>query len=183
MNRLVIPILIFILALVLAASLASARESLRVIEGTVTKVTDGDTLQVTDDLGTRVKVRLYGIDAPERERRDKFTGATRRPGQPYGEESFLTLRQKTDRQRVRIDVLDIDKYRRLVGVVRIGERDINREMLDEGMAWAYRKYLRGEPALIYTEAEEQARGNRRGIWQQTEPVPPWLFRKAGEKRY
>jgi endonuclease YncB( thermonuclease family) len=126
-------LLLALLLLCLGTS-ASAKEPLRVIEGVVTKVSDGDTIQVTDHLGTRIKVRLYGIDAPE-------TAKGKLPGQPYGEASHQALTRKTLSQRVRLDVLDIDKYRRLVSLVWIGSRTINREMVAEGHAWAFRKYL------------------------------------------
>lgn len=149
---------------------AHAKEPIRVIEGAVTQVSDGDTIQVTDSLGTKVKARLYGIDAPE-------TAKGKKPGQPYGEESFQALRQKVDQQRVRLDVMDIDKYRRLVSVVLIGNRDINYEMLAEGHAWAYRKYLKGPLAKSYINAEERANRSRKGLWQQGGAEPPWDFRK------
>lgn len=147
-----------------------AKQPIRTIEGTVTRVSDGDSIQVTDQLGTKVKVRLYGIDAPE-------TAKGKKLGQPHGEESFQALRQKVDRQGVRLDVMDIDKYRRLVSVVLIGNRDINYEMLAEGHAWAYRKYLKGPLAKSYIAAEEQAKNSRKGLWRQGGAEPPWDFRK------
>ena len=73
--------------------------------------------------------------------------------------------------------MDIDKYRRLVSVVLIGNRDINYEMLAEGHAWAYRKYLKGPLAKSYIAAEEQAKNSRKGLWRQGGAEPPWDFRK------
>lgn len=157
---------------------AFAKQPIRSIEGTVTKVSDGDTIRVTDNLGTMVKIRLYGIDAPETTKRNKKTGKISKPGQPYGEGAYQALRQKVKLQQVRCDVYDIDKYRRLVAVVWLGSRDINREMIAEGYAWAYRKYLRGPMAADYIAAEELARRDRKGLWQQDNPQPPYEFRKA-----
>lgn len=162
-----------LIALLLAVAYpADAKQPIRVIEGTVTKVSDGDTIQVTDQLGTRVKVRLYGIDAPE-------TAKGKIPGQPYGEESYQALRQKVDRQQVHLDVMDIDKYKRLVAIVWLSNRNTNREMVAEGHAWAYRKYLDRAHASEWIADEEQARKARNGLWQQGGNIqPPWEFRKV-----
>lgn len=156
--------------LLLAIALPSvAKEPIRTIVGIVTKVSDGDTLHVTDKFGTIVKVRMYGIDAPELRKGD-------RPGQQYGEESCEALRKKVQSQQVQLDVIDIDKYRRLVAVILIGNRNINHEMLAEGHAWAFRKYLGRDYFNDYTSLERQAALQRRGFWQQINPQPPWEFR-------
>lgn len=155
---------------------ALAKDPIRIIEGVVTKVSDGDTIQVTDALGTKVKVRLYGIDAPE-------TAKGIKAGQPYGAEAYEALRSKVANQTVRLDVMDIDKYRRLVSIVWLKGRDINREMIAEGYAWAYRKYLHGTKADDYIAVEEQAHKARTGLWQQNQLQPPWEFRKQQKIGY
>ena len=172
-----------LISLLLATALpAAAKEPIRIIEGMVTKVSDGDTIQITDGLGTKVKVRFYGMDAPETEKSNKKTGKVSKPGQPYGEESFQALRQKIDHQRVRLDVMDIDQYKRTVAIVWLGSRNINREMVTDGWAWAYRQYLDRAHASEYITAEEQARKAGKGLWKQNNPQPPWEFRKALKKR-
>lgn len=164
-----------ILLFLLIATTSFAKQPIRVIEGTVTRVSDGDTVQVTDQLGTKVKVRLYGIDAPE-------TAKGSKPGQPYGEESFQALRQKVDRQPVRLDVMDIDKYKRLVAIVWMSDRNINREMISDGAAWAYRKYLNRAHASEWISDEEQARKASKGLWRQGGNIqPPWEFRRTIKK--
>ncbi|UPU37838.1 thermonuclease family protein [Geomonas paludis] len=126
-----------------------------------------------------MKVRLYGIDAPETEKKkNRKTGRVSKPGQPYGEESFQALKRKIGGQRVTVEVRDIDRYRRAVSVVRLGGRDINQEMVREGFAWAYRQYLDRPYASEYFRAEEEARRERRGLWRQGNPQPPWEFRKG-----
>lgn len=159
----------------------SAKELIRTIEGTVTKVSDGDTIHVTDSLGTRVKVRFYGMDAPETEKSNKKTHKISKAGQLYGEEAFQALREKVDRQHVRLEVTDIDKYKRSVCIVWLGDRNINLEMVQEGWAWAYRQYLDRPYVSEYIKAEEQARSQRLGLWQQLNPQPPWEFRKSQKK--
>ncbi|MDD2734566.1 MAG: thermonuclease family protein [Desulfuromonadaceae bacterium] len=170
-------VLSFLLAV---AAPVFAKEPLRVLTGTVFKVTDGDTIQVNSD-GTKLKIRLYCIDAPERQRLKK-SGMISKPGQLYGEESFQALEKKIARQQVRIEVMAVDRYRRLVALVRLGERDINREMVSEGWAWAYRQYLDRPYQSEYIAAEETARKAGIGLWRQDNPQPPWEFRKQQKGR-
>lgn len=159
------------------SSLSLAKEPIRTITGIVIKVADGDTITVNSD-GTKVKVRLYGIDAPETEKSNKRTGRVSKQGQPYGEEAFQVLQGKVYRKKVKLDVMDIDRYRRAVCIVWIDGRNINREMVSEGWAWAYKQYLDRPHASEYIGAEETARRAKRGLWGQGNPQPPWEFRKA-----
>jgi micrococcal nuclease len=169
------------LATLLALLLVSpclAKDTIRTIEGIVTKVSDGDTIHVTDPLGTKVKVRLYGIDCPETEKSNRRTGRVSKAGQPYGEDAYRALQGKLQRQRVRLDVMDIDRYGRTVSIVWLGDRNINKEMVAEGWAWAYKQYLDRPHASEYLQAEEQARAKMLGLWQQSNPQPPWEFRRS-----
>ena len=161
---------------------ALANEPIRVIEGKVIKVNDGDTIQVRDNLGTKVKVRLYGIDAPETEKTNKKTGRVSKPGQPYGGEAYQALKDKVGGQRVKVEVIEIDRYKRAVSKVWNGKRNINQEMVREGYAWAYRHYLDYYDAVEYTSAEDQAKLAKRGLWQQSNPQPPWEFRKSLKRK-
>lgn len=77
-----------------------------------------------------------------------------------------------------VEVRDIDRYRRAVSVVRLGNRDINQEMVREGFAWAYRQYLERPYASEYIRSEEEARRKRRGLWRQEISQSPWEFRKT-----
>lgn len=170
--------LILLICMTLAAF---AKEPSRSIEGVVSKISDGDTIHVTDSGGTNVKVRFYGIDCPETEKGNKRTGEVSKQGQPYGEEAYRALQDKLKRQRVRLDVMDVDRYGRTVGIVWLGNRNINLEMVADGWAWAYTQYLDRPHASEYIQAEEQARKLRKGLWQQSNPQPPWEFRKLQKK--
>jgi len=161
---------------------AYAKEPIRTINGIVVKVSDGDTIQVQDNLGTKVKVRFYGIDAPETEKSNKRTGHVSKPGQPYGDAAFQALKGKLSRKQVRLDVMDTDRYGRTVSIVWLGNRNINREMVAEGYAWAYRQYLDRPHASEYITAEEQARKAGLGLWMQSNPQPPWEFRRLLKKK-
>jgi endonuclease YncB( thermonuclease family) len=116
-------------------------------------------------------VRLYGIDAPETKKPDK-------PGQPYGNISKRTLMYKIMGRQVTAEIIDIDQYKRAVAVIRYAGRDINREMVAEGMAWAYRQYLQGAYESEYINSESRARSRRAGLWQESNPQPPWEFRNG-----
>lgn len=160
---------------------AFAKEPVRTFEGTVVKISDGDTINVQDSMGTKVKVRLYGVDAPETDKSNKRTGRISKPGQPYGDEAWKALDAKVYRKRVKVDVMDIDRYKRAVSVVWLDGRNINKEMVAEGWAWAYRQYLDRPYASEYISLEEQARSRRLGLWQQSNPQPPWEFRRSLKK--
>jgi endonuclease YncB( thermonuclease family) len=155
----------------------AAKQPARVIDGVVTRVSDGDTINVQDALGTKVRVRFYGMDAPETEKSNRRTGKISKPGQPFGEDSLAALRGKLDRQRVRLEVMDVDKYGRLVSLVWVGDRCVNLEMVAEGWAWAYRKYLGKAHQRLFIEAESRARSGRLGLWRDGLAEPPWDFRK------
>jgi endonuclease YncB( thermonuclease family) len=158
--------------------LSLANEPIRTIEGVVSKVSDGDTIHVKDDLGSKLKIRMYGIDAPETEKVNRKTGHVSKAGQPFGGESQKVLDEKIYRKRVKVEIMDIDQYKRMVSVIWLDGKNINREMVAEGYAWAYRQYLDRPHASEYIEAEEHARAKMLGLWQQSNPPPPWEFRKS-----
>lgn len=142
----------------------------RTIEGIVRAVYDGDTVLLATREQSRLKVRLYGIDAPETSKPDA-------PGQPFGAVAKRTLMYKIMGRQVSAEILENDQYQRAVAVIRYGGRDINREMVSEGMAWAYRQYLAGPYASEYIGSEEVARARHKGLWRAPNPQPPWEFRQ------
>ena len=165
-----------ILTLLIVANAFAGRS----IEGVVRAVYDGDTVLLATRENSRLKVRLYGIDAPE----------TRKPGvigQPFADVSKRTLMYKIMGRQISAEIVDIDKYNRCVAILRYNGRDINREMVTEGMAWAYRQYLHGAYASEYIGAEEVARARHKGLWRDANPLPPWEYRHAikgnGGKRH
>ena len=141
----------------------------RIIEGVVRAVYDGDTVLLATRESSRLKVRLYGIDAPE-------TAKPGMPGQPFATIAKRTLMFKIMGRRVSAEIMDSEQYQRAVAVLRYNGRDINRDMVAEGMAWAYRRYLSGPYASDYIGAEEKARVRHNGLWREANPLPPWEFR-------
>ena len=158
-------------------SIPAPQAVIRTVTGTVTKVSDGDTIHVTTPEHTKLKVRLYGIDAPETPKINKRSGRISKPGQPYGEESWKALEIKIMRKQVKLDIIDIDKYRRMVGMIWLGDRNINLEMVSEGYAEAYVEYLKPPYRSEFIEAEREAKSAGRGIWKLTEYERPKDFRK------
>ena len=127
--------------------------------GRVVTVFDGDSfILLIDD--TQVGIRMAEIDTPE-------------VGQDWHEQAGRALRRKILRQAVAVDIVDRDRYGRLVGKVWLGDRDINREMIVEGHAWAYLQYLRDE---TLREDEAAAREAALGLWALADPMPPWRWR-------
>lgn len=165
-------LLLAICALILLA--ATDGYAGRMVEGVVRAVYDGDTILLATREESRLKIRLYGIDAPETAKPD-------RPGQPFGAISRRTLMYKIMGRQVTAEIIDIDQYKRAVAVIRYAGRDINREMTAEGLAWAYRQYLQGPYVSEYIGAESLARSRRAGIWRDANPQPPWEFRQAGKR--
>ncbi len=138
------------------------------VVGMVRNVYDGDTILMTTKTQSKMKVRLYGIDAPE----------TGRPEQPYARVARRTLMYKIMGREVTAEIIESDKYNRAVAVIRYQGRDINREMVSEGMAWAYRQYLQGPYVSQYINSEERARTRHKGLWRTPNPQPPWEWRKS-----
>jgi endonuclease YncB( thermonuclease family) len=156
-----------LIGVVLAAvSVAIAAKPHYTLTGKVVAIADGDTLTVLDDSKTQHKIRLAGIDAPEK-------------GQAFGNKAREALGDKVFQQTIRIEVIDIDRYHREVGRIFLGDRFINMEMVTDGFAWRYVQYDKpGE----FTAAEADARERRRGLWADPNPTPPWEWRKTRRQR-
>ncbi len=136
------------------------------LTGRVVRVADGDTLSVLDRNNKQHKIRLHGIDTPERD-------------QPYGRAAWDALDSMVDGKAVGVVVLGEDSYGRTDGTVYLGDRNINVAMVAGGHAWWYRYYAPHDRLLAATE--EKARSEKRGLWAQPNPVPPWDWRR--EQKY
>ena len=143
----------------------------------VTKVSDGDTIHVTTPEKTKLTVRLYGIDAPETPKINQHTGHINKPGQPFGEKSWKALNAKIMEKQVRLDIIEIDRYKRMVGMIWIGDRNINLEMVREGYAEAYTEFLKKPYRTEFLSAEREARSAKRGIWGLPDYERPRDFKK------
>lgn len=137
------------------------------LEGTVVSVIDGDTVDILDDSRKKWRVRLTGIDAPERK-------------QPFGTASRQHLADGIFQQTVAVAWTRLDRYGRIIGTIMLGGSDVNLAQISAGMAWVYRKYLNELPVETrgeYLSAEAEAQSARRGLWSEPSPVPPWVWRR------
>lgn len=121
---------------------------------------DGDTITVLVNEHEQVKVRLAEIDAPEK-------------SQAFGNRSKQALSALVFGKAVLVVDQGQDRYRRTVGRVYQDKVDVNSEQIRQGMAWVYRKYSK-DKSLLPIEAE--AKAEKRGLWADPEPVPPWEWR-------
>jgi endonuclease YncB( thermonuclease family) len=158
----VAAVLLFVLA---CSALPAAAE---VLNGEVVALADGDTVTVLDGARRQHRVRLAGIDAPEK-------------SQPFGAASRQSLAALVFRRQVVVEWHKRDRYGRIVGKVLFGPQDVCLEQVRRGMAWHYKRFA-GEqlPAdrQNYGAAEEEARRLRRGLWLAPNPTPPWDFRRG-----
>lgn len=132
------------------------------LSGRVVRVADGDTLSLLDAGNQQHRLRLYGIDAPERE-------------QPHGGNAAHALATRVADQRVDAVVVDTDDYGRKVATVYLNGENLNLWLVEQGHAWWYRYHARHEHRL--ESAEQAARAANRGLWQASSPQPPWDWRR------
>ena len=172
-----IPLLLLLPLLLICISVPTPHAAIRTVTGTVTKISDGDTIHLTTPEQTILKVRLYGIDAPETDKINNKTGRVNIPGQPYGDESMNALTNKIMGQKVKVDILDIDKYRRMVGMIYLDDRNINLEMIREGYAEGFIEYLKEPYKSEFLKVEREAQAAKKGIWSLPAYERPREFRK------
>ena len=138
------------------------------LTGRVVRVTDGDTIVVLDANNAQHKIRLTGIDAPERK-------------QAYGTKSKEHLSDSVAGKFVVVEYDKRDRYERILGKVLLSNEDMNLEQVKAGLAWHYKKYQDEQSTSDrekYSDAELDAMRNKRGLWADHNPVAPWEYRKA-----
>jgi endonuclease YncB( thermonuclease family) len=151
----------------IVASLLSAHSAWAYsIQGRVVGVSDGDTITVLDSTKTQHKIRLAGIDAPEKK-------------QSFGQSSKKRLSDMVFDREVILDCGKTDRYRREICVVMVDGHDANLAQVKAGMAWWYRKYKKEQTSqqrASYEAAEAAARAGKVGLWSEAEQMAPWEWR-------
>ena len=141
------------------------------LTGRVVGIADGDTLTLLDANNNHHKIRLSGIDSPEK-------------GQPFGQACKKSLSDLAYDRAVAIESSKLDRYGRVIGKVLVNGQDVNLEQVRRGCGWHYKKYQNEQSLddrLSYNAAEEFARVGRVGLWTDNESMPPWEWRKTRRK--
>lgn len=126
------------------------------------RVADGDTFTLLVEGNKQVRVRLHGIDCPER-------------GQPFGTVATDFAKELLNKGAVKVEQTDIDRYGRTIGIVIIADSiNLNERLLQAGLTWHY-KYYDKNPK--WAEMEVFAREKKIWLWKDKNPVAPWEWRK------
>lgn len=150
-----------LLGLVLLAPVTAAT-----LTGRVVRILDGDTVEVLNATQHTERVRLGGIDAPEK-------------SQAFGTQAKQRLADLAGGQTVSVDWRKRDRNGRVVGTLLRDDRDLGLQMVREGYAWWYRAFANEQSAVdrvLYEAAEQSARTARRGLWADARPMAPWDYR-------
>lgn len=135
--------------------------------GKVVTVTDGDTVGVLTNDNVLHKIRLSGIDAPEKK-------------QAFGNKSKQVFDDEIGGKVVTVEYNKLDKYQRIVDKIMLNGKDVNLHQIQRGLAWHYKKYQNEqevEDRSIYADAEYLAQLDKLGWWADTNSMPPWDYRK------
>lgn len=157
--------ILFILLLLVSCN-PPAQDSEDILNGKVVSVADGDTVTILTDNDEQIRIRFYGIDAPEK-------------GQDYGNKARLFLNELCYGKMVKVEKKGVDQYGRVLGVVYVKDLNLNQEMVRNGLAWYYDHYV--EDSYL-GELEKEARKQKLNIWSMKNPVSPHEFRKAKREK-
>lgn len=141
------------------------------ISGFVTAITDGDTLFLLDAQKQQHKIRIAGIDAPEKV-------------QAFGSKSTANLGRLAFNKNAVAECPKTDRYGRLVCKVTVAGQDVGLQQVADGMAWWFRKYSKEQSPqdqADYEQAETWAKVRRQGLWNDVNPTPPWEWRRGEQK--
>ena len=155
-----------ITALCLIGLVGSTHAGTHQIKGRIVGIHDGDSITLLDADNRQHKIRLDGIDAPEL-------------GQSFGRASKQHLARLVVNREALAECSKVDRYRRNVCRVLVGGADVGLAQVRAGMAWYFRRYakdLTPDRRQQHAEAEDQAQAERRGLWADAEPIPPWAWR-------
>jgi endonuclease YncB( thermonuclease family) len=157
---------LYLFALLLLAPQLFGQQQIE--RGRVVGISDGDTISVLTTDKQLLRIRVAWIDAPEM-------------GQAFGYRAKQAMSELVFGKEVELRPHTIDRYGRTVAMVFVDGRDVGLELIKEGLAWAYDHYLpEASPEIQaqYPAAETAARGSQLGLWVDSNPLPPWEYRKA-----
>jgi len=137
--------------------------------GEVVGIMDGDTITVLNSKTIKdVKIRLYGIDCPEK-------------GQAFGKRAKQFTSKMVYGKVVEVKVMDTDRYGRTVALVAVNKQILNEELLKAGYAWVYYQYCHEMICHAWADYQFAAKLDKRGLWHDPNSIPPWEFRRQKRK--
>lgn len=146
-----------LLCLIISLSITS-----KTLTGKIVRVSDGDTVVLLDSNNKQHRIRLDGIDCPEK-------------GQPYGKVATDFVKDLIAGKYVKVEWTQMDQYNRILGFVYIGDTNVNKELLKAGLAWHY-KFFNDDTELA--NLEKIAKQKKLNIWSQKNPIEPYQWRKT-----
>jgi len=132
------------------------------ISGLVVTVSDGDTLTLLTSSKKQVKIRLADIDAPEK-------------NQPFGLKAKQLISKLTYKKHITVEIKSTDRYGRSIGHVYSQNMNVNEVLVEQGLAWVYRKYSNDQNLI---KLETLAKQSKSGVWAVKSPIAPWDWRKG-----
>jgi len=134
-----------------------------VVSGLVTKIIDGDSLQVISE-GKTIIIRLYGIDCPEY-------------GEKFAQQAKKFVKKRVYKKNITFISEYFDSYGRVVAIVMYDGKNLNKEIVRSGLAWVYPRYCIKEVCKTWKENEKKARKNKKGVWSEQNPIAPWKWKR------
>lgn len=128
----------------------------------VVSVNDGDTITVLHE-GRQVKIRLYGIDTPEK-------------SQSFGQKAKDLTSALVAGRSIEVEQKDVDRYGRIVGLVKVDGQILNELIIQNGFAWVYRQYCKERFCSDWIRLEDSVRQQKKGMWSDSNIIPPWEWR-------
>ena len=157
----------FLLLLIVSINADSKSVKKETIIGKVVGITDGDTFKLLTKDSTLIKVRLANIDCPESK-------------QPFSKKAKQFVSDAIFSKMVTLKILKRDRYQRYISnVIYDDSLSLCHELVKNGLAWHYRKYSKDS---ILQALEDNARGNRLGLWQDKNSIAPWEWRDRKKKK-
>ena len=138
-------------------------------QGKVVGISDGDTITVLHN-NRGEKVRLYGIDTPEKR-------------QDFGNKAKQFTSNMVFGKSVEVEPVTKDRYGRTVGLVYINGQCLNEELIRAGFAWVYIQYCKKAICTDWRRLEATAKTNKNGLWSHTNPMPPWEHRHSKSRSF
>ena len=135
------------------------------LHGKIVKVVDGDTVVLLDSTNTQYRIRLDGIDCPEK-------------GQPFGAKATSFVKELAAGKNAIVIWNKKDRYGRILGYLIVNDTNINKELLRNGLAWHY-KYFNKNQEL--SDLEQVAKAKKMNIWSDKNPIEPYLWRKGNRQ--